>query len=186
MAAGMLMQIYVLPHYLAPFTAAFYAIGLQAMRHLRVWSPEKKPVGRMLVRLTVMLCIALGGLRLFAAPLNLMPREWPPNEWIWSWYGPGVYGSERAQVEANLEQHPGGQLAIVRYSPRHYSFNEWVYNQPDIDDSKVVWASEMSAADNLELINYYRGRTVWLVQADNQPATVSPYPLQGELIAASH
>ena len=26
-----------IPYYLAPFTAAFYALGLQAMRHLRLW-----------------------------------------------------------------------------------------------------------------------------------------------------
>ena len=42
LAAGMVIEIYLLPHYAAPFTAAFYAIGLQMMRHLRVWKPEGK------------------------------------------------------------------------------------------------------------------------------------------------
>ncbi|MGI8770917.1 MAG: hypothetical protein ACR2JE_05735, partial [Acidobacteriaceae bacterium] len=32
--AGMLCQIFLISHYLAPFTAVFYAVGLQAMRHL--------------------------------------------------------------------------------------------------------------------------------------------------------
>ena len=45
LTAGMAIEIFMIPHYLAPFTAAFYAIGLQAMRHLRVWKPEGKPVG---------------------------------------------------------------------------------------------------------------------------------------------
>ncbi|HVU48322.1 MAG TPA: hypothetical protein VHD85_19490, partial [Terracidiphilus sp.] len=31
MVAGLLIEIYLLPHYVAPFTAAFYVIGLQAM-----------------------------------------------------------------------------------------------------------------------------------------------------------
>jgi len=38
LAAGMSIEIFVLPHYLAPFTATFYGIALQAMRHFRVWS----------------------------------------------------------------------------------------------------------------------------------------------------
>ena len=45
LTVGIAIQIFLVPHYLAPFTAAFYAIGLQAMRHLRFWGPENKPVG---------------------------------------------------------------------------------------------------------------------------------------------
>ena len=33
MFAGSVIQVFFITHYLAPFTAAFYAIGLQAMRH---------------------------------------------------------------------------------------------------------------------------------------------------------
>ena len=40
LAAGMAIEIYLLPHYLAVYTAAFYAIGVQMMRHLRQWKPE--------------------------------------------------------------------------------------------------------------------------------------------------
>jgi hypothetical protein len=54
--------------------------------------------------------------------------------------------------------------------------DEWVYNAADIDNSKVVWAREMDEAENLELMNYYRDRTVWLVQPDSKPAQVSLYP----------
>jgi hypothetical protein len=39
LAAGMVIEIFLIPHYLAPFTSAFYAIGLQGMRHLRVCRP---------------------------------------------------------------------------------------------------------------------------------------------------
>src|SRR5277367_285614 len=35
--AGVVIEIFLVPHYLAPFTSVFYAIGLQAMRHLRLW-----------------------------------------------------------------------------------------------------------------------------------------------------
>ena len=44
--AGNLIMIYMIPHYLAPFTAAFYALGLQAMRHLCFFKPEGRAMGR--------------------------------------------------------------------------------------------------------------------------------------------
>ncbi len=61
--AGMVIEIYLLPHYVAPFTVVFYAIGLQAMRHLRVWKPERKPVGNALQRMAVAVVLMLGCLR---------------------------------------------------------------------------------------------------------------------------
>jgi hypothetical protein len=176
LAGGLVIEIFVLPHYVAPFTAAFYVIGLQAMRHLRVWKPEGKPVGLAMVRFVVALCVLLGGVRLFAKPLRMAPQEWPPSGWLFTWYGPQHFGTERAQIKAQLEQLPGGQLAIVRYGPDHNPLNEWVYNDADIDGSKVVWAREMDAADNLELMHYYGDRKAWLVEPDAIPAGISPYP----------
>lgn len=177
--AGLLIEIFLIPHYLAPFTAAFYAIGLQAMRHLRLWRPEGQPVGMTLVRLTVALCFVMATLRLYAEPIHLRLVEWPASTWNCSWYGPGHFGVERANIEAALERFPGRQLVIVRYSPGHNPFDEWVYNAADIDGSKVIWARGMDSANDLELISYYKDRTVWLVQPDKEPAEVSPYSLSG-------
>jgi hypothetical protein len=176
--AGMSIEVFLLPHYLAPFTAAFYAIGLQAMRHFRVWKPEKRPVGLMLVRLMVTVCLIMSGLRLFAGPLHLALPQYPSPAWNFVWYGPDHFGTERARVESDLKRLPGKQLVIVRYSVRHNPFDEWVYNAADIDSSKIVWAREMDSANNAELIQYYRDRRVWLVQPDQVPAIVSLYPLQ--------
>jgi hypothetical protein len=97
--------------------------------------------------------------------------------WAFWWYGPGNFGAERAHIETQLEQLPGSQLAIVRYSPNHYPIEEWVYNAADIDGSKVIWAREMDDAANLELIYYYRDRKVWLVQPDSPSMKLSPYPM---------
>jgi len=186
LVAGMSIEIFMVPHYLAPFTAAFYAIGLQAMRHLRVWKPEGRPFGLTWVRFIVTICVALAGLRVFAGPLHLTPSEYPSSEWVWQWYGPGHFGGERAQIEAQLEQLPAKQLAIVRYSADHYPFDEWVYNAADIDGSKVIWAREMDAANNLELMRYYKERQVWLVQPDLLPVKVSPYDAAEQPTAIAH
>jgi len=173
--AGMLIQIFLIPHYIAPFTALFYAIGLQAMRHLRVWNPDGQPVGRTMTRLTVTLCVGMAALRLCAAPLHLMPEKWPPSNWINQWYGPGPFGVERARVQSTLEHMPGKQLVLVRYARKHEVLDEWVYNSANLDDSKVIWAREMDAAHDRELLAYYPDRHVWLVEPDAGDPKLSNY-----------
>jgi hypothetical protein len=175
-AVGMLIEVYVAPHYVSPFTASFYAVGLQCMRHLRVWKPGGQPVGVAMVRFTVFVCLLMAGLRAFALPLHLPIGQWPGTEWRSFWYGPAHFGEERAAVESSLEQLPGEQLAIVRYSSAHDPMRDWVFNGADIDGSKVLWAREMDAADNLKLVEYYRNRRAWLVEPDAQPPRISPYP----------
>ena len=176
LSGGLIIEIFLLPHYVAPFIAAFYAIGLQMMRHLRLWKPEGKAVGLAMVRFTVTVCVLLAGVRLFAQPLHIAPPAWPPSNWNFTWFGPEHFGIERDQIETQLEHLPGPQLAIVRYTHDHYPLDEWVYNGADIDGSKVVWAREMDAAHNLELMHYYGERKAWLVEPDAIPARISPYP----------
>jgi hypothetical protein len=186
LAAGMVIENFLIAHYLAPFTAAFYAIGLQAMRHLRVWRPGDQPVGKALVRFIVVSCVILAALRPFAGPLKLALTEWPASNWTDRWYGPDHFGTERARVQADLERQPGRQLVLVRYSDKHNPQDEWVYNGADIDDAKVVWAREMAGADNLELTRYFRDRIVWVVQPDSIPAIVSPWAASASQASGAH
>jgi hypothetical protein len=168
---GLSMNAWLFPHYVAPFTAAVYVILLQAMRHLRAWRPGNQPVGVALVRVMPIACLILAGLRLYAGPLHLsIPRS--PS----MWYGTEPLGLPRARIQAELERNRGPQLAIVRYAPDHAPFDDWVYNAADIDQSKVVWAREMEDRNSLPLLNYFRNRTVWLVEPDSNPPGISPYP----------
>ena len=178
LAGGLLIEVYLVPYYLAAFTAALYAIGLQMMRHLHVWKSGRSPVGLALVRFTLVACLVMTGIRVIAEPLHLGPPEFPAGSWNLAWYGPGHFGTERAEIESRLNQLPGGQLAIVRYWGNHHISDEWVYNSADIDGSKVVWAWDMGTVDNQELIQYFGNRTVWLVEPDAMPARIAPYPMQ--------
>ena len=164
-AVGLCANAWLFPHYLSPFAAGIYAILLQSMRHLRT-----RPRGLALVRIIPVICLLLAGLRLFAAPLHLEIPRWPGM-----WYGTEPLGLPRARVQAALEAIPGRQLAIVRYSPEHWPFDDWVYNAADIDHSAVVWARETPDHD-AELLHYFRTRNVWLVEPDSDPPKISPYP----------
>ena len=64
---------------------------------------------------------------------------------------------------------------IVRYAPQHNPMEGWVYNTADLDGSKVVWANDMSAPEDADLIRFFKDRQVWLVEPDEHPAKLSPY-----------
>jgi hypothetical protein len=167
---GLGMNAWFFPHYAAPFTAAIYVLLLQCMRHLRLYQMGARPVGLALVRFLPLVCLLLAGFRIYAEPLGLAIPRWPSM-----WYGTSLLGLARAKVAAQLEANPGKQLAIVRYTPEHAPFDDWVYNKADIDASKVVWARELYAASNPELLRYFRDRQVWLVEPDFDPPRVSLY-----------
>jgi hypothetical protein len=168
---GLTLNVWFFPHYAAPFACAVYAILLQAMRHLRVWRPGSRPLGLAIVRTIPLVCLFLAGLRLYAEPLGISLPRWPVM-----WYGTAPLGLPRAHVAAELRGHSGPQLAIIRYAPDHAPFDDWVYNAADIDGSKIVWAREMEAGNSRDLLRYFRGRTAWLVEPDENPPRISPYP----------
>ncbi|WP_348262185.1 hypothetical protein P8935_20570 [Telmatobacter sp. DSM 110680] len=170
------IQIFFVPHYLAPFTAAFYAVGLQCARHFRQWKPGDRPIGRTLVRFAILASLLLVCLRPFAEDLHFKLSD--RGSVAWEWLGVENFGKPRADVERALEHLPGKQLAVVRYSGDHEPDDEWVYNCADIDASKIIWARELDPASNLQLIRYYNSRKVWLIQPDQSPLEIVPYVMQ--------
>jgi len=167
---GLSVNAWFFPHYAAPFTAAIYVLLLQCMRHLRQWCPGGRAAGVALVRYALLVCLLLAGLRICAEPLGLAANRWPSM-----WYGTAPLGLARAKVAAQLMSMPGQQLAIVRYTPGHAPFDDWVYNLANIDQSKVVWARELRAYGNRELLQYFHDRKAWLVEPDFNPPRVSSY-----------
>jgi hypothetical protein len=175
-AAGVSGHVVFFSHYAAPLTGAMYVFLLQSMRHLRVWSPKKRPIGLFLVRAIPVLCVLLALLRIFHQPLQIqIVREFPQT-----WAGTEPMGLERARILANLQTLPGGHLVMVKYSPSHLLHNEWGYNAADIDAAKVVWAREPETGDVSELAGYFRSRTIWLVEPDVTPARLSRFHVEGK------
>jgi hypothetical protein len=169
--AGLALNTWFYAHYAAPMTGLIYALVIQGLRHVRAWRSQLAPT-------VPAVCVLMVLLRAGTQPLNFyMPPDWPMT---WYYTRPG--NTERARILEKLEHQPGRHLAIVRYRPNHDYFEEWVYNRASIDTAPVVWAREMDAASNRELMHYFSGRDVWLVDADAKPARVTPYPVPDEYV----
>jgi hypothetical protein len=152
-ALGLLAVRYFFPHYAAPLTVTLILLLAQAMRHLRRWELKGRPIGVFLTR-------AILALQLFrVALLTADAHRQPPPAW-------SVY---RAKMVKQLEATTGKHLVIVHYAPEHFADHEWVYNGADIDGSKIVWAREIPQMDMTPLLEYFRDRKVWVVEADLVP-----------------
>jgi hypothetical protein len=155
------------PHYLAHLTALYYLLLLLMLRDLYGGGPGE----RFLARAVPLLCFLLLAARI-AAPLVYHA---PKPSWIRTWCSQDEQNLERARILRELERQPGNHLVIVRYQANHdFILDEWVFNNADIDGSKVVWARDMGPR-NEELLRYFSGRTAWLVEPDYNPARLTPY-----------
>jgi hypothetical protein len=160
---GMTVVAWLIPHYAAPLTAVILAVILQGMRHLRAWRWEGKPSGLFLTRAVTLICVLMVAVNV----LTLTTRTRAD--------GLSAFGAVRAGVLEHLGSLPGSQLVLVRYKPGHDALIEWVYNEADIDHAKVVWARDMGPAENGELIEYFKERRTWLIEADEMPPRLSAY-----------
>src|SRR5438093_9671011 len=175
---GLWLEVFFSPHYAAAMTSVVIAIVLQSMRHLRAWRWYDEPTGRFMARGIPVVLLAMLGTHVAAKPLGLA-RAW---DGVPSWAS-SLGNVERARVQAQLGRCRGGQLVLVRYRPHHYGYTsehepaiEWVYNEADIDHAKVVWARDMGASQNEDLLRYFKDRQVWLAEPDEKPPRLSPYP----------
>jgi hypothetical protein len=169
---GMMLPVYIPPaHYAAPMTAAIYVLLLQAMRYARLWRSNGQPSGLFLVRAVPVICLVLLPVRAAASLLHIPV----PVTVIHTWYTEDVHNLDRTRVLDQLERQPGQHLVIVRYSPDHEILAEWVYNRADIDNAKVVWARDMGADENEELLQYFKNRRVWLLEPDKKPVKLVAY-----------
>lgn len=165
------LETFCQPHYASPITGLILALVLLAMRRLQLWRWGRKRAGLFLARAIPVICVLTFALRLAAQPLRVnLPRSY-----VAAWYQQGRMNFRRADVLAGLERLPGRQLVIVRYTHNHDIFDEWVYNEADIDGAKVVWARDMGPARNAQLINYFQERQVFLLEADENPVRLLPY-----------
>jgi hypothetical protein len=164
-AVSFAIQTWTLPHYFSPAVGALYILLVQGLRQLWHWRSRigSEMFGPALVRAIPVLACAMILLRVTAAAIHApIEPAWPRGD------------MERAGILGQLEQQPGFQLVIVHYEPFHDPGREWVYNEANIDAAKVVWARDMGKDANQELLNYFHGRKVWIVEPDRPTPLLLP------------
>ena len=83
---------------------------------------------------------------------------------------------QRAQLLERLKQEDGEHLVVVTYGRAHSFQNEWVYNEADIDHSKVVFARAINSTQDCQLVEYFKSRRIWSLDADQLIPKLEPYP----------
>jgi hypothetical protein len=149
--------ICLMAHYAAPVTALVLVQVAAGMGRLRVWRWKGHRAGRWLSAAVVALCLLE-----YAVPLA---RTWYAGDC------PGARQEVLRRLESDGERH----LVFVRYATDHDCHEEWVYNRADIDGSTVIWAREISPADDRQLREYCANRKAWVVIADAKPPRLLPY-----------
>jgi hypothetical protein len=151
-------------HYAAPIAGLIIALHIWGLRTLRLWQFRTRLGMRWSNAILVLAIPAL--LLANIAGIASDYRNPPPAE---PWY------LARARILRQLQATPGQHLVLVRYGNLHNVHAEWVYNRANIEAAKVIWAREQSPAEDRKLLDYFKGRQVWVVYGDDVPPRLQPY-----------
>jgi hypothetical protein len=141
-------------HYVAPAVALFVYLVVSGLRGIANVRYGRWIVGAMLAVYVGMFCMYFGKWR------DRVGSYWP---------------RERQTIEQALDERPGDHLVLVRYVPTFNPSWDWVWNSADIDAQRVVWAHDLGAERNRELLAYYPHRDVWLLTVRLGEKALVPY-----------
>ena len=156
---GIMIEVYSLPHYWAPITALSYLFIIQGLRLWRIRDPR---IGKAALLALPLLALAVLAM---TTDISVATRDHftPPRQ--------------RARLLHKLSEDGNRHLILVKYGPQHSYFNEWVYNEADIDGSKVVWARAMDFHEDCKLMDYFKERKSWSLVIDHDEAPIRVEPI---------
>jgi hypothetical protein len=159
---GLLIETFKWLHYAAPITGLTYYFVVNGMRLARL---HNKKVGYLTSCLTLMLAVTALVMRVHLTSTSERSMSWH---------------IQRAQLLKQLQHEDGEHLIVVRYGPEHSVHNEWVYNEADIDRSKVIFARAINTTQDCQLVDYFKSRQLWSmdVEGDESIPKLKPYPLK--------
>jgi hypothetical protein len=135
------------------------------MQGLRLWRESNPRVGQaVLIALPI---LALAVLAMTTYHLVATHDDFSPPR-------------QRARLLQQLSIGEQRHLILVKYGPHHSYFHEWVYNEADIDGSKVVWARAMDSQEDCKLMTYFKDRKVWslAIDYDDSPVRLEAMPTE--------
>ena len=147
-----------LPHYTAAIFPLIFAGLASALR--RQSSRLGARAARRLPRvLAILVAAQLAALTISGTAMRHLPK---PH-------------TVREAVKTQLLEKPGAHLVFVTYD-RRYDLNlEWVYNDADLVNTRVLFAHDLGAAENRSLIRSNSGRVVWRLAVSPESVRLEPY-----------
>jgi hypothetical protein len=168
-ALGTNLFPYLLDHYLAAVTCLFVLVSIIGLQQI-----NRVKIGQEISLVLIVLCLAefCGW---YALHLFETPEVYPILQFE-TWDSINHQNPQRRiDVARRLAQMNGPLLVFIRYSSRHIYQNEWVWNQADIDGSRIVFARDLGADEDQKLIQYYPNRRVLVLDPDVAIPQLSDY-----------
>lgn len=155
-------------HYVAACACLFILVSILGLQQIGRFKGGVEGA-----RILILLCVAHFG---FWYTVHLFDSQDLRTYETWnsiSHRGP----ERRIEVNQELAGMKGPLLVFVEYYPNHPFQEEWVFNEADIDASRIVWARDLGPVENEKLRRYYPNRAAFLLEPDQRPPRLSPYIL---------
>jgi hypothetical protein len=176
MGSGLALEMWPsTPHYAAAWTGAVVLMVLYSLRrfrdsHLGLGAPFTRAVA-----IVLGICLLCASAERLRDPLDINPlQNSTDSQRAAENFGIPLEVS-RQRIEADLKRRPGKQLVIVHHPYHDVPAMDWIYNEADIDHSKIIWVRDMGYLKNEELIKYYSDRQVWYVDRGDPIARIVAY-----------
>jgi hypothetical protein len=155
---GIWAEDFFIPHYAAPVTPAVLLLIITGWSRLYQRASRGRPLGRFLAH-SVAIGFFIGAVVSAAAPVD--------------------FDSTRVDQASLIDQaqslQAGKHLIFVNYTPDHLMHDEWVYNQADIKNARIIWARYTGPAADASVARYYSGREIWLLTVGKNDLTLNVY-----------
>lgn len=160
---GHLFQTWHFAHYVAPILSVTLVITMMGFGWLRTWTPRGRPTGLFLTR-----AMPVGVLLPLLLPAAAVASNRPSMLGIPVYQLPCcqlVRSNAREQIATFLEKQPGKHIVLVSTdAARHPVHTPMIYNAPDMEASRIIWAHRLGPERDAPLLDHFAGRRAWQVE----------------------
>ena len=156
--AGYLLETWNFPQYTAPLFPLLLILTMRGFDWLRARDPVTQPAGLFLARAMPVATLAMLALPIISV---VSGASFMGSKSLQAVCCTVKFDKLRPALQAQLLQSPGRDLVLVKNGPHNPTGYEMVHNEPDIDNSEIVWAHRIDAEKDARLIAYFAGRQVW-------------------------
>ena len=156
--AGYLLETWNFPQYTAPLFPLLLILTMRGFEWLRARDPVTQPAGLFLARAMPVATLAMLALPIISV---VSGASFMGSKSLQAVCCTVKFDKLRPALQAQLLQSPGRDLVLVKNGPHNPTGYEMVHNEPDIDNSEIVWAHRIDAEKDARLVAYFAGRQVW-------------------------